>query len=299
MPHKNEIFVYRAYGLNIHSPFAFPELVPSSGKVDVTIRYGTVNSVSAKGGIQVTPSAIHISWPSVGAFLLRDGCEIIFDPNPEANERLLRAYLLGAVLGILLHQRREMVAIHASVVAISKQAVAFAGVKGAGKSTMAATLHSRGHQLVADDILVADLNRNVPVAFSGIPRFKLWPDSARTLGLDPLDLPRLSPELEKRGRSISSGFATDSVPLKRFYFLASGEKPEIHPLNFKEALTEMLPHWYGATLGMAVVNELGVINHFTDCTNLAKSVKVCRLSRPLSLEALPDVARLVEDDLAN
>ena len=53
-------------------------------------------------------------------------------------------YLLGPVLGLLL-RLRGVPCLHASAVAFGDSAVAFAGSEGAGKSTTAAALASRGH----------------------------------------------------------------------------------------------------------------------------------------------------------
>jgi hypothetical protein len=240
---------------------------------------------------------VHLFWKGVGTCLVRDGREIVVDPAPDVEERVLRLFILGTIFAMLLHQRGEVVVLHASVVAISGQAVAFIGAKGAGKSAIAATLHAQGHDLVADDILAIDMRQGCPMALPGFPHLKLWPDSVASLGHVPETLPRLRPELEKRGYRITTGFSPAPVPLKCIYVLNQGPEPRIEPLCPPEALIELMPHWYGARFGTELLQDLGLETHFLQCAALVNRTTVCRLERPDSLSSLPDVVRLVEEHL--
>ena len=80
--------------------------------------------------------------------------------------------------------------------------------------------------------------------------------------------------------------------------LAHGPELGIEPLQPQEALTELMPHWYGARFGMGLLRSLGLSSFFLQCATLANKITVCRLKRPPSLSALPDVAQLVEEHLA-
>jgi ATP-dependent phosphoenolpyruvate carboxykinase len=80
---------------------------------------------------------------------------------------------LGGVLFSVLYQRGLFV-LHASGVNIGGNVVAFLGLKGQGKSTMAATLYGRGHSLVSDDMLAIQIDGdNGPMAIPGFPNFKI------------------------------------------------------------------------------------------------------------------------------
>ena len=305
------MYSYKAYGLRIQAALALPELnncaeasIADRGDADVIIRLGKVEDLPVETSrasryIYATPERIHLKWPGVGTFLVRGGQEIVIDPEPGTEERVLRLFILGTTLAILLHQRGELVVLHASAAAISGEAVAFVGVKGAGKSTIAAILHQLGHDLVADDILGIDLERCCPTAHPSYPHLKLWPDSVISLGFVPETLPQLRSEVEKRGYRIANGFSSAPVPLRCIYVLSQGNDLVIEPLDPREAWIELMPHWYGARFGNELVEALGLSTHFSQCANLAKSVMVCRLKRPPFLSALPDVARLVEEHLAS
>lgn len=308
---KERAYSYQAYGLSIQATLPLPELV--AGKeasvadkrdADIVVRFGKVEGSLAEANdayrhIHATPEGIYLSWRGVGAFLVRDGREIIVDPAQGVEERVLRLFILGTTLAMLLHQRGELVVLHASVVAISGQAVAFVGVKHAGKSTMAAALYAQGHDLVADDILAIDMSQDCPMALPGFPHLKIWPDSVASLGYVPETLPRLRPELEKRGHRVTGGFSREPVPLRCIHVLGLGLDPEIEPLRPQEALLELMPHWYGARFGTELLQAFDLSTHFLQCANLANKVPVCRLKRPPSLSALPDVIRLVEEHLAS
>ena len=111
-------------------------------------------------------------------------------------------------------------------------------------------------------------------------------------------LPQLHPLSEKRARRVTQEFFQKPLPLRCIYVLGQGSEPEIEPLRPQEALTEIMRHWYGARFGMELLRPLGISSFFLQSANLANKVTVCRLKRPFSLPALPDVARLVEEHIA-
>ncbi len=290
------MFSYVAYGLRIHSALPLPELVAgeaaaTASEADVIIRFGRIKAVPFETNgtgrhIHAQEEEVYLFWQRIGMFLVRGEREIIIDPAAGVEERVLRLFTLGTTLAMLLHQRGQVVVLHASTAAISGQAVAFAGAAGTGKSITVAALHERGHNLLADDILAVDVRSGNPVALPGFPHLKLWPDAVTSLGRIPEALPRLRPELEKRGYRITTRFARAPVPLKCIYVLNQGPEPKIEPLCSRDALIELMPHWYGARFG---VELLQAVNKTT----------VCRLERPDRLSSLPDVLRLVEEHLAS
>jgi hypothetical protein len=199
------------------------------------------------------------------------------------------------VLGALLQQRGLLV-LHGSSVCIEGSAVAFLGGKGWGKSTLAAALYYLGHSVVTDDIVAVSLGpADAPAILPCFPQLKLWPEAAASLGDSVEDLPRLHPEFEKRARPVRRGFSQHPVPLKRIYILDEGDEPEISELHPRDAFVELVRHSYAVELlAAAETAEM----HFGQCSQLVKSVSICRLRKTRSLEALPSLAVFVRDDLA-
>lgn len=293
------MFSYVAYGLGIRSTLPLPELVVDEVAADVTIRLGTVDRSLSKASVTgsclwATAQEACFFWAEVGTFLVRGGCEIVIDPAPGVEEQVVRLFLLGSALGVLLYQRGLLV-LHANAVSVDGGAVAFLGGPGWGKSTVAAAFYARGGGIVADDVTAVRVEGGIPTVVPGFPQLKLWPEVAVFLGDDVETLPRLRPQLEKRARRVTDRFSPDCLPLRRIYVLSEGMPHKIEPLRPGEALVELLRHSYAVRL-LEITGTASA--HFVQCAHLANRVPVCRLRRQRSLAALPDLARLVEEDLA-
>lgn len=293
------MFSYNSYGLSICSDLPLPELRPAEHEADVVIRIGMVGYHSDEFGrikcLQATPDQAYLSWGRIATALVQHGREIIVDPFPDVDERVLRLLILGVALGVLLHQRGLLV-LHASAVAINGNVIAFIGRKGWGKSTTAAMLHRRGHTIVTDDILALEnTDGRDPLVFPSFPQFKLWPDAVAAMGNNPEILPRLHPQVEKRAYQVSDGFASTSLPLKRIFVLDGGPTLELEPVQPQEAFLELVSHSYAPRfLGNSGITP----QHFHQCARLANGLPIYRLKRHNSLAALPEIARLIEENLS-
>ena len=300
------MYFYKTYGLNIHSTLPLPELVPATEtEADVVIKFGKIDRSLLKINrlgfyFYMTAESVYFFWDNVGAFLIRNGKEIVIDPYSGVEERLLRLPLLGAVLAVLLHQR-GFLSLHASAVEINGGAVVFLGGRGWGKSTLAATLYARGHQLIADDLVGLDIgSTRHPMVLPGFPQLKLLPEAAASaLGDDPETLPRVAIGYEKRARRGIDRFSDKSLPLKGIYELSKGSDLELKPLQPQEAIIQVIANSYIARVASQLLQGRGrTSSHFLQCTSLINNVPVYRIERPQSLALVPAVAQLVEEHLA-
>jgi hypothetical protein len=105
--------------------------------------------------------------------------------EPGADPAAVGAILRGSVLGALLHQRGEL-PLHATTVVTrdASQAVALAGSSGAGKSTIAFELISRGWTLLSDDLTRVSLLEGRPVVQPGRSELRLRSDACSLFGVD-------------------------------------------------------------------------------------------------------------------
>ena len=291
---------YVAYGLGIRCELPLPELTRGNGSPDVRVRLGRIEDRppfkdGADISSRVTSDAVCFCIRDVGAFLVRGVGEIVADPDPGVDERDLRYFILGPALAVVL-QTRGLLVLHASAVAVNGAAVAFLGNAGWGKSTTAAALNERGHLLLSDDLLAVRVDANAaPLALPGFRQMKLWPDAVASLGAEPEGLPQVRPGVTKRARRLDSGYAQEPVPLRRVYVLSVGDRLQAEPIEPKQAFFELVAHSYG----VEALKAIGVAPaHFRQCAELARVVPVRRLKRRRALDALPDIARLVEDELA-
>jgi hypothetical protein len=159
-------------------------------------------------------------------------------------------YLLGPVLGFVV-RRRGVLALHASSVCLSGNALILCGSTGAGKSTTAAALALRGLPLLTDDIAPVKEDNGSLYVEPGYPRACLWPDAVGMLLGEPEALPRITPTWEKcflaldgvRGR-----FAAEKQPLKIVYLFAprvdEADAPRIEELLMRDALVGLVQNTY-------------------------------------------------------
>ncbi len=296
------MFSYRAYGLTVASEFELPEAIPAESQADVRVRRGPLSaSIPAgfdDGCFAATPTEAYLYWSDVGTIAVRDGCEVIVDPLPDADERVIRLVILGAALAVVLHQRGFAV-LHAGVVGLNGGAVAFVGGSGWGKSTMVAAMHDRGAKLVTDDIAAIEmLGTEAPVVHPGFPQIKLFPDSISRFGGDPEAMPILDPAADKRGRRLEDAFVQDVLPLKRIYVLARRDEDEIVDLAPSEALVELVRHTFPVVSRVVELTGAAAAQ-FPQCVRLVDQVPVCRLAREPGMARISEVARLVEQHAAS
>lgn len=188
---------YHFNGLKLDSDFHLPALAPWEGprqaRSDIVIRQARVppqlDSPDHVAPVFQTKgtSEYLLALPGTGRILVRNGDEILVDPEANADPS---GVLGGPVQAVLWHQR-GLLPLHASVVAVSGRAIALCGHSTAGKSTLAALLAQRGHTVIADDICVIDAPADGGVSvLSGSARLRLWRDALHILGVDPHTLER-------------------------------------------------------------------------------------------------------------
>src|SRR5438309_180299 len=103
-------YLYRVYGFNLACEFPLPELngsiIPENSPADVSIRRGSLGFAdlsSVKDNIaQSTPEETLLVYPATGAFLIRQGREILVEPAPGTSESGMIPFILGSVISILL-----------------------------------------------------------------------------------------------------------------------------------------------------------------------------------------------------
>jgi hypothetical protein len=288
------MFSYFAYGLGIHSTIALPELVTKDVPADITIREGNVetpaDAVPLSEWTSLTPDGALIRHESA-RFLIQNRNDITLDPGNETDMSILRRYLLGQVLGMVLHLRGLLI-LHASAVSISSQGVIFLGNAGWGKSTTAAILAQRGHTLVADDITAVKLQADSATLFPGYPQLKLSSETATSLQDESANLVPI-PGTKKFARRRADGFDLNPVPLKRIYVLSDDEEMQIQKLNARDAFMELLRNSYFACF----LPDLNMAVHHSQCAALVNMVNVRSLKRPRDLGRLPQVAAMIEEDI--
>lgn len=303
---------YTVYGLSIESVIPLHGVLSSverTDEADVVIRRGECSAEA-----DYDPNYDHLEfgrekcffyWANLGSMCLLEGREILLQPQTGVAEHLLRPFLISGALPILLYQR-DLLVIHASSVAMQNDfelpgAVAFLGMSGQGKSTMATALVKSGHHPLSDDVIAVPVksqiprhNQNInftPRVYAGPPHLKLRPPSLVAFNENAQSLSRWGNIDESRVIPVVSPWITTPVPLRCLYSLEDGASIRADLLEAEDALMKLSENSYGVRLLSG--QEMG--DNFLQCSQLVRSVPIFRLQRPRDFKRLPDVVRFVEE----
>ena len=226
--------------------------------------------------------------------------------NP-AGQALVEPYLLGTVLAFWL-EREGFPALHASAVAIAKQAVAFLSHSGNGKSTLAAGFIQAGAAFLSDDILAIEHQSGGFWGRPGLPQINMWPDQiAFFIDACNREFTEVEPGLSKKRvpvETIKNGsFCAESRPLACIYIPGKSDQPaggsgiEILPVPPAEAVVELFRYSF---ISPDVSEKLGWQNRRLEFfARLVQKVPVRRLLYPAGFEHLAGVTEAVMRDLEN
>ena len=239
-----------------------------------------------------TAAEVRFHVAGIGTYSVWAGRLIEITLLPNAGERETRLFLLGSAWGALCYQR-GILALHASVVAVQGQAVAFCGVSGAGKSSIAAWLVAQGYPLIGDDLCHFASSPQAGV-FPAMPRLKLWRNALDHLGWATDGLQRDHFRMEKFHVGASAGQALSQtmnpqaahapIPLRAIYLLRWGEL-DIVRLTGLAALSQLIE---SATYRPELLEPMDAMAaHWQRCFALARQVPVYRFTRPTDWSAMP------------
>src|SRR4051794_3892761 len=164
---KGGTFHYIAFGNRILSKIKLPELLPHHGteyQEDIIIKIEDLKQVWNKKAEQgqfffIDGNRILFRVPETGIFLIEEGRKIVVSADEQADEGLIRLFILGTCMGAILLQRRFF-PLHGSAISINGKAYAFVGDSGVGKSTLASTFINRGYKILSDDLIAVSFNND-------------------------------------------------------------------------------------------------------------------------------------------
>lgn len=295
---------YKAFNLLFSSEIELPELTAaeSDTKPDVTIEFGQVPEhleAPLKTGVRYesTRGAFLLNVDDVGRYLVVSGSRVVIQKLDRATDEDVRVFLLGTCLGALLQQRGGF-ALHASAVNINGGAVAFMGVSGIGKSTLASAFWRKGHPVLTDDVCLFGLESGWPMVLPGYPQTKLWLDILREFGMDEDQFRPIRNRVEKRAVPLDACFSLDPVPLRKIYLLHTKNTDGVELELVKPADRYVLLHRNTYRHQFLDGQPMQPV-HFQLMSLLSSKiplVRVWRQSYRISIDALVEA---IEEDLAS
>ena len=290
---------YRVCGLSVASEIVLPGLIAgaTASVPQVTIRRGPVPENlpgrSASGPTwQIAGKQFLLRIPDIARFLLNAGNDIVVEPESEETVADVPIFILGTVLGILLHQREQIV-LHASAVRVNGKAVLFCGSSGAGKSTLAAALAQRGYPLVTDDFCTVSVNGADPRVYPEGRQLKLWAQAIDRLDLAQSRGERVRKAIEKFYVEPAEAF-TEPLSLGAVYALREARPPHAPGIEKPNAVDAALLLRRSAYRPL-LVRRLGQrANYFHAATTIANAAGIFYLTRPLDFAKMAEVISWLE-----
>ena len=130
-------YFYQAYGFNFSSDFIIDEMITGGDGKDISVKLGKtpgqIPSPIIKGNsYEISRDEAIITIKNVAKYYINKGKSVIIEKFKDSTIEEVKLYLLGFVLGTLMHQRNELI-LHANVLNRNGEAILLAGERGAGK----------------------------------------------------------------------------------------------------------------------------------------------------------------------
>lgn len=236
-----------------------------------------------------------LRFPALADFrVAADGATVICHPAPGTPGATTEHLYLNQVLPLALSKQGKLV-FHASAVEVDGGAIAFAGVSGRGKSTLAASFAIAGFRFLTDDGLVVEPVEHGHVVLPSHPSIRLWEDSEEAL-IAPGTATAPAVEYTSKARFLAGdrlGFCDAPRPLRRVYFLGDGSAPDIsfRRLNGAEAMIEWVRH----SFLLDVEEKPRLASHFDQVAKLAGEPIHFALDYPRRYEELARVRAAIAE----
>ena len=289
-------FKYRAFGLNIQSDFEIAEMQPVSfEKGDVTVVMAEApqsieNPLREGVRFQLTDNEFLLNVDNVARYYVADGSAIRIEKHNGSTLQEVRLFLVGVVFSALLHQR-GMVPFHGSALtSLDRKTFLLCGRSGIGKSTLTAHLLNEGYALLSDDISVVKPFGGQIMVYPSYPFIKLWKDVMENVDFSVDEGTRLREPLEKYGYRMRDAFHSEPAPLVNVFVLNVHNKEEYRTEELKGI--EKFNALKNQTYRFQFVTEKNRSGHFMVVNELARSVRVFRITRP---QSPMDMERLSEE----
>ncbi len=307
---------YCVYGIAIVSdtPLALPEYSDGDlGQVECASAPASV-FLTAIGGGDFDPrsdswyryaflhdGSTYVRWGTVGEFLVAaDGRRIVCRRAEESSDESFQVYMLGQALSFAL-VKQGFEPLHATVVVVDNQAVAFLGDNAFGKSSLAACFLEAGDRLLTDDLLILQELPGGVFAYPGPPRIKLFSRIAsRFLGHTVSRVP-MNADTDKLILPVGEHRSCATpVPLAAIYSLAAPRdacrtpRVDIEALSPRRAFVELVK----GTFNRRLVSSERLERQFSVMAKLAELIAVKKLTYPRAIDRLQEVRAMVLADLA-
>lgn len=310
------MFSYRFCGHTFHSHVPIQELNPSNNRQpEFTFQLSTDRTVyseslhwlnhwySLDGSIWLSIAKLEeaylLHFPHYADFVISiNGRTVSCYPRTNCPPETMRHLLLNQVIPLVFSHLGKVV-LHASACVIPQGVIAFMGMTGAGKSTLAASFGLRGFPVISDDCLLVEEQGEEIVTTHSYPGLRLWPETVTALFERKPVLEPLAHYTDKKRVLFDQDHFDGPLSLIAIYVLAQPENMSeindvtITPLTAREALFETVKH----TFQLDITDREKLAQAFRQYEWLAKSLSFFRLTYPRDHAFLSTVNRSILNHL--
>lgn len=276
-------FYYQAFCLNIASEIEIPYFMSIEEPVDIQVHIelgkvpqGIENVIFRNHECTASQNEILIS-KEVASFYVKNGMLIKVEKHTDSQDDIIRVYLTGSIMGLLLAQRK-LIPIHGSSVIINNKGVIFTGKSGMGKSTLCSLYIKKGCFYLSDDISVISMDGSTPLVLPAYPIQRLYKDTASLLGYNTRKV-GLSIDHDKYVIRQQNGFAVFPAPLSALFELNKHAEKHVEAsevvgsLKLKYLLENL--YFSDILIGIGLANEL-----MNGLSVIARTIPYNQLFRP-------------------
>lgn len=297
---------YHAFGFTIASEISLPGLLPcqtNKPQIDIWIKRKELSEIWNQNApensyFSVIDDVIMFHIPNVVYFLIQNGNEIYFSPIAKCKDDLIRLYLLGTCMGIILLQRK-ILPLHGSAISVDGKAYAIVGDSGAGKSTLAKAFLNKGYHLISDDVIpVTFSEEQVPLVTPSYPQQKLWIESLNHFGLESEQFKPLVERETKFSVPVFSQFASEQLPLAGIFELTKTKSDDLIFTSIKGM--ERFHILFNHTYRNFILSRVELIDwHFETSAKLVNKIPFYKISRPLKRFTTDEITEHILNTIIN
>lgn len=215
----------------------------------------------------------------IATFCIENGDKITIEEHKDANDDVIRAFILGTSFGFLMEQR-NIIAIHGATIQIDDNStIIVTGRSGAGKSSLTAGFRMNGYKFLSDDVSALNIEESILVNPS-YPCQKICGDMMDKMGILKDDHKFIDENRDKYLVKDIDGFIDMPKELDAIYQIVPNEnidKCELMEVTGYDKITTILKNIYREE----VFAKFGFDKiYFKNVVKLANSIKVYKLYRP-------------------
>ena len=290
-------YYYELYGQRVKSELFLAEAEPLAEftDYDVLIDIGPppdwVRTLCKTQYDYLTEEVMWFYLEELLLFYVEHGNHIrIYKEDPAIQDITISSYLNGSAFSLLLMQKK-IIPIHGSALSYKDKACIISGPSGSGKSSTAMELMKKDFLFMADDIAAITMTKeHGPILHPGPPWQKMCGNQLSPEEKDAYLF--IDENRDKYARRLQSSYEKRSLPPVALFIILKEEREDllIQKLQGVEKLHALTHNLYRGD----IYHRFGVSpERMQFFLNLAKSMEIYHILRPMGKDTLHDITELV------